>query len=92
MRTFIAQPPLSRIIMEACGSANYRAGQFSQFGHEVKQISPQYVAPFRVGSENDLNNAIAIVEADSRPGMRYVPKKALSSRIFSVCTGFASDG
>ncbi len=46
-----------------------------RFGHEVKQISPQYVAPFRMGSKNDKNDAVAIVEADSRPGMRYVPEK-----------------
>ncbi|WP_267436668.1 hypothetical protein [Erwinia psidii] len=75
LMAFITQLPRSHTVTEACGSANYRARQFSQFGHEVKQISPQYVAPFRVGSKNDLNDAIAIVEADSRSGMRYVPKK-----------------
>lgn len=70
---FIAQQPPSRIVMEACGSANYWTRQFSEHGHEVKQTSPQYVAPFRMGSKNDKNDAAAIVEADSRPGMRYVP-------------------
>lgn len=74
---FIDQQPSSRIVMEACGSANYWARQFSQYGHEVKQISPQYVAPFRMGSKNDKNDAIAIVEASSRPGMRYVPEKSV---------------
>ncbi|WP_408646947.1 IS110 family transposase [Xenorhabdus lircayensis] len=72
LSTFIAQQPPSKIVMEACGSANYWSRQFKRFGHEVKQISPQYVAPFRMGSKND---AMAIVEADSRPGMRYVPEK-----------------
>ncbi|OCQ52105.1 Transposase [Photorhabdus australis subsp. thailandensis] len=28
-----------------------------------------------MGSNNDKNDAVAIVEADSRPGMRYVPEK-----------------
>ncbi|XSG06592.1 IS110 family transposase (plasmid) [Klebsiella sp. WOUb02] len=46
----------------------------------VKQISPQYVAPFRMGSKNDKNDAIAIVEADSRPCMRYVPKKSIEQQ------------
>ncbi|WON76582.1 IS110 family transposase [Serratia sp. UGAL515B_01] len=68
LKAFIAQQPSSRIVMEACGSATYWARQFGQYGHEVKQISPQYVAPFRMGSKNDKNDAIAIVEADSRPG------------------------
>ncbi|PQQ41457.1 IS110 family transposase [Photorhabdus luminescens] len=75
LMTFIAQQPPSKIVMEACGNANYWSRQFKRFGHEVKQISPQYVAPFRMGSKNDKNDAVAIVEADSRPGMRYVPEK-----------------
>ncbi|MDE0568621.1 IS110 family transposase, partial [Shewanella sp. K8] len=47
LTAFIVQQPPSRIVMEACGSANYWSRQFRQYGHEVKQISPQYVAPFR---------------------------------------------
>ncbi|HHN6585592.1 TPA: hypothetical protein ACP61A_004729 [Escherichia coli] len=70
LTAFIVQQPPSRIVMEACGSANYWSRQFRQYGHEVKQISPQYVTPFRMGSKNDKNNEAAIVEADSRPGMR----------------------
>ncbi|EQB98068.1 transposase [Photorhabdus temperata subsp. temperata M1021] len=80
LTAFIAQQPPSRIVMEACGSANYWTRQFKQLGHEVKQISPQYVAPFRMGSKNDKNDAVAIVEADSRPGMRYVPEKTLEQQ------------
>ncbi|MEY8712033.1 IS110 family transposase [Mangrovibacter phragmitis] len=80
MLAFIAQQPPSRIVMEACGSANYWTRQFSDHGHEVKQISPQYVAPFRMGNKNDKNDAAAIVEADSRPGMRYVPEKSLEQQ------------
>ncbi|CAM4064463.1 IS110 family transposase [Xenorhabdus thuongxuanensis] len=80
LTAFIAQQPPSRIVMEACGSANYWSRQFKQLGHEVKQISPQYVTPFRMGSKNDKNDAIAIVEADSRPGMRYVPEKTVEQQ------------
>ena len=80
LMTFIAQQPASRIVMEACGSANYWSRQFKQYGHEVKQISPQYVAPFRMGNKNDRNDAVAIVEAASRPGMRYVPEKTVEQQ------------
>lgn len=72
LMTFIAQQPASRIVMEACGSANYWSRQFKQYGHEVKQISPQYVAPFRMGNKNDRNDAVAIVEAASRRCSLYV--------------------
>ncbi|MEL4482313.1 IS110 family transposase [Shewanella algae] len=80
LTAFIVQQPPFRIVMEACGSANYWSRQFRQYGHEVKQISPQYVAPFRMGSKNDKNDAAAIVEADSRPGMRYVPEKSIEQQ------------
>ncbi|MEI7065748.1 IS110 family transposase [Dickeya chrysanthemi] len=80
LMAFIAQQPLSRIVMEACGSANYWSRQFKTFGHDVRQISPQYVSPFRMGNKNDKNDATAIVEADSRPGMRYVPEKSLEQQ------------
>ncbi|MEE3644359.1 MULTISPECIES: hypothetical protein [unclassified Brenneria] len=77
---FIVQQPPSGIVMEACGSANYRARQFRKYGHDVKQISPRYVVSFRMGNKNDKNDAIAIVEADSHPGMRYVPGKSLEQQ------------
>ncbi|WP_036768772.1 hypothetical protein [Photorhabdus australis] len=86
LMTFIAQQPPSKIVMEACGSANYWSRQFKRFGHEVKQISPQYVAPFRMGSKNDKNDAVAIVEADSRPGMHMaLPYPKALTRWSNVC-------
>lgn len=33
-----------------------------------------------MGSKNDKNDAAAIVEADSRPGMRYVPEKSIGQQ------------
>lgn len=77
---FIANQPESIIVMEACGTANYWCNQFAQFGHEVRQISPQYVARFRIGNKNDRNDAIAISEAFSRPDMRFVPIKKIEQQ------------
>lgn len=77
---FIANQPESIIVMEACGTANYWSHQFVQLGHEVKQISPQYVARFRIGNKNDKNDAIAISEAFSRPDMRFVPIKSVEQQ------------
>jgi transposase len=72
----IATLPLCEVVMEACGGANYWARQFKQAGHEVKLISPQFVKPFVKGNKNDSNDAMAIVEAASRPSMRYVSPKS----------------
>lgn len=77
---FIATLPTCRIVMEACGGANYWARKFKEFGHEVKLISPQFVKPFVKGNKNDGNDAQAIVEAASRPSMRYVSPKTIEQQ------------
>lgn len=65
------------IVMEACGGSQYWAREFIKMGHEVKLIHPQFVKPFRKSFKNDANDAEAIVEAASRPSMRYVAIKPL---------------
>lgn len=77
---YIANQPQSIVVMEACGTANYWSRQFEQLGHESRQISPQYVARFRIGNKNDKNDAIAISEAFSRPDMRFVPIKNIEQQ------------
>src|SRR5688500_8353136 len=63
----VANLPKCQIVMEACGSANYWARKFKEYGHDVKLISPQFVKPFVKSNKNDRNDAEAIVEAASRP-------------------------
>lgn len=76
----IAQLPACRIVMEACGGANHWAREFKKLGHEVKLISPQFVKPFLKGNKNDEQDAEAIVEAASRPHMRYVSPKSVEQQ------------
>ncbi|ACC76393.1 IS110 family transposase [Paraburkholderia caribensis] len=64
--------PCCRIVMEACGGAHYWARRFSAMGHHVQIIAPRFVKPFVKSQKNDRNDAEAIVEAASRPTMRYV--------------------
>ena len=64
--------PCCRIVMEACGGAHYWARRFSAMGHCVQIIAPRFVKPFAKSKKNDRNDAEAIVEAASRPTMRYV--------------------
>jgi transposase len=65
-------PPCCRIVMEACGGAHYWARRFTAMGHQVEIIAPRFVKPFVKSQKNDRNDAEAIVEAASRPTMRYV--------------------
>ena len=68
------------IVMEACGGANYWARIFQGSGHAVKLISPQFVKPFVKTNKNDANDAEAIVEAASRPSMKFVPIKQVEQQ------------
>lgn len=76
----IANLPTCRIVMEACGGANHWARKFVEYGHDVKLISPQFVKPFVKSNKNDRNDAEAIVEAASRPSMRYVSAKTIEQQ------------
>ena len=72
---FMATLSPCKVVMEACGGANFWAREFKKAGHEVSLISPQFVKPFVKGNKNDRNDSEAIVEAASRPTMRYVSPK-----------------
>ena len=65
------------IVMEACGSANFRVRQLSDMGHEVRLIAPQYVRPSVKRQKNDAADTEALVIAAHQLKMRYViPKRA----------------
>jgi transposase len=72
---FINQLPPCLIGMEACGGSNYWGQKFTQMGHEVKLISPQFVKPYVKSNKNDAVDAEAICEAVTRPNMRFVAIK-----------------
>lgn len=76
MLTFFTRLEPCLIGIEACGSSHYWAGELTRLGHTVRIIPPQFVKPYLKGNKNDANDAEAICEAVSRPGMRYVAIKS----------------
>lgn len=66
--------------MEACGGAHYWARQLTALGHQVRLVSPALVTPYRKGNKTDRNDAEAILEAVTRPSMRFVPVKSLAQQ------------
>lgn len=66
--------------MEACSTAHHWARRFQTLGIQVQLISPQYVAPFVKTNKNDRNDAEAIVEAASRPAMRFVTVESIEKQ------------
>jgi len=68
------------VVMEACSSAHHWARTLQRHGVEARLISPQYVSPFVKTNKNDRNDAEAIVEAASRPAMRFVAVKSIEQQ------------
>ena len=75
-RNFMSGQAPAVVVMEACGSASYRAREMAMLGHEVKLIAPQYVRPFVKRQKNDAADAEALVIAAQRPEMRFVSPKS----------------
>jgi transposase len=73
---FLGTLPPCLIGMEACSGAHHWARSLQVLGHRVGIMAPRFVAPYRKGGKNDGNDAEAICEAVSRPGMRFVPVKS----------------
>ena len=62
--------------MEACGASHYWARELAKLGHTTRIMASKYVAPFRTDAKNDLNDAVAICIAVTRPSTRFVKIKS----------------
>lgn len=68
------------IAMESCGGSHHWARRLTKAGYTVKLIPAQYVKPYVKRNKNDANDAAAICEASSRPGMSFVPIKTVEQQ------------
>jgi len=73
---FLSKQPACLVAMESCASAHFWGREIGRLGHDVRLIPPHYVKPFVKRQKNDAADAEAIVEAASRPTMRYVAVKS----------------
>ena len=72
---FVAQSPVSRVLLEACGTAHHWARQFGAHGHQVALLPAQHVRPYRRGNKNDRRDADALLEAGRCDDIEPVPIK-----------------
>ena len=77
---FIANLPECVIAIEACGGSHYWCRKFTELGHKVRIIAPQFVKPFVKSNKNDAADAEAICEAAQRPSVRFVPSKSVEQQ------------
>lgn len=81
---FMARHPACTVAMEACPGSHFWARELGGMGHTVRVISPQYVTPFVKRQKNDAADAEAIVEAVTRPNMRFVEPKSAEQQARAV--------
>ena len=86
---YFANLPVCCIGMEACASSHYWGRELMKLGHEVKLIPPQHVKAYLRGNKNDYNDARAIAEAATRPGISGWLSRQLKNRICRPCTAYA---
>ncbi|NKI17702.1 IS110 family transposase [Spongiibacter sp. KMU-166] len=72
---YFAQIPPCCVGIESCGGSHYWARELIKLGHTPRLISVKFVIPYRRKGKNDANDAEAICEAISRPGMRFLSVK-----------------
>ena len=80
VREYFAQREPCQVAMEACAGAHAWGRALEKLGHTVKLIPPQFVKPYVKGNKNDYNDARAIAEAATRPGMRFVGIKTVAQQ------------
>lgn len=81
---FMAAHPPCTVATEACPGAHYWAREMTRLGHDVKMIPPHYVRPYVKRQKNDAADAEAIVEAATRPHMRFVEAKTSEQQARAV--------
>jgi transposase len=73
-------PKSALIAMEACSSSNYWGRYLTERDYRVALIPAQHVKPFAKRQKNDANDALAICEAATRPGIHFVSVKTIEQQ------------
>ena len=71
------------VAMETSSSAHHWARKIASLGLSARIIAAQLVSPYRrqgASGKNDANDAAAVCEAASRPGMHFVPVKSIEQQ------------
>ena len=68
------------ILIEACGSAHYWGRVAQSYGHKVRMLPAQYVAPYRRRGKSDRIDTDALLEAHRCDGITEVPVRTVDQQ------------
>ena len=78
---FFAERQPARVLLEACGSAHFWAGELEKLGHKVVLLPAHLVRPYRSRhKKTDRTDAKALLEADRNEEIHPVPVKSIELR------------
>jgi len=73
---FFAQREPATVLLEACGSAHFWAGEIEALGHRALLLPPQHVRRYRPRNKTDRADAKALLEAFRNEEILPVPVKS----------------
>ena len=88
MLSFFDALPPCLIGLEACGSAHHWARELVKLGHDARLMPPNYVKAYVRRQKNDAADAAAICEAVTRPSMRFVSIRSITTKPYSCVTKY----
>lgn len=76
-QTFLETLPKNvTLFMEGCGTSQFWARELLEKGFDPRIVPAQYVSPYvQMGKKNDLNDAMAVIEAGLKDGINFIPVK-----------------
>ncbi|MCW8092998.1 transposase, partial [Alteromonas sp. ASW11-130] len=80
LKSWLANQPPSRVVIEACGSSHYWARYAQSLGHSAELIAPKHIKAFRQGHKTDKNDALAIAIASQQPKTKNVAIKTVEQQ------------
>ena len=81
---FMANLPLCRIVMEACGGSHHWVRVFTEMGHEAHMIAPQFVKPFVKSNKTTWWMQRPFVRPHNGQICAMFPTRVLNNRISRV--------
>lgn len=77
---FMAQQPVSAVVMEACGTAHHWGRVLRGYGHRCRLLPAQYVRPYCRRNKTDRADAEALIEAARCDGIEAVAIKSVEQQ------------
>jgi transposase len=78
---YMSTCPVSLVVMEACGGAQYWGRELEKLGHKVKLLPAQHVRAYVKRNKTDAADAAALIEASRSEDIKPVALKSVEQQV-----------